>query len=205
MRTLRVDATNGVIHDDSAQGLRGIHTAGIGLAIWQRLESSMPQRALHPLRRNTGFSLMAEGSPAEAARDLAAELPSMPPSPAAYRAARRRLITDIQSLAALFAAIAGLTSIRLRFDHVTDDACWKFHTDAVGLRLLCTYAGPGTEWLDAADHVRHLAAMQVAIFKGEAYCDQTPRILHRSPPLGQRPRRQRSRLLLCIDDPHHFC
>lgn len=205
MRTLRVDATSGVIHDDSAQGLRGIHMAGNGLAIWQRLESSMPQRALHPLRRNTGFSLTVEGNPAEAAHDLAAALPSMPPSPIAYRTARRRLIADIRSLAALFAAIAGLTSIRLRFDHVTDDACWKFHTDAVGLRLLCTYAGPGTEWLDAAGHVRRLTAMQVAIFKGEAYRDQTHRILHRSPPLGQRPPRQRSRLLLCIDDPDHFC
>ena len=78
------------------------------------------------------------------------------------------------------------------------------HVDAVALRLLCTYAGLGTEWRDAAGAVRRMTAGQVGLFKGSAWPDRAPRILHRSPPVSRLPRARRSRLLLCVDQTGYF-
>jgi hypothetical protein len=94
------------------------------------------------------------------------------------------LYDDFRRLAARFATVAASPVVQMRLEHVIDDSCRKFHVDAVGLRLLCTYAGPGTEWIDAGGKIRHMAAMEVAIFKGSAYARAGPRVLHRSPPLS---------------------
>jgi hypothetical protein len=44
----------------------------------------------------------------------------------------------------------------------------------------------------------------VGVFKGSTFPDRAPRILHRSPPVEHLPKRRRSRLLLCIDQPGVF-
>ncbi len=100
--------------------------------------------------------------------------------------------------------MTGHATLRLRLEHVADDACRKFHVDAVRLRLLCTYAGLGTEWIDPAGQVQRMPLMQAGLFKGAAYPDAAPRVLHRSPPVSHRPPGRRSRLLLCIDEPGVF-
>jgi hypothetical protein len=86
--------------------------------------------------------------------------------------------------------------------------CPKLHTDNVGLRLLCTYLGPATEWVpDAYVDRRHLccadhgpdeanrliapdptkivraAAFDVVVLKGDAYPGNRGRgAVHRTPP-----------------------
>lgn len=57
------------------------------------------------------------------------------------------LRADIAQLVEIYADLVGPPRIGLRFE-VTDAAlCPRFHVDRVGIRLLCTYRGPGTEWL----------------------------------------------------------
>ncbi|WP_137862190.1 MULTISPECIES: DUF1826 domain-containing protein [unclassified Sphingomonas] len=84
----------------------------------------------------------------------------------------------------------------------------RFHADYVRARLITTYAGPGTQWLDALTarrldagipprraEIRQLRTGQVGIFKGHDWPTTTP-ILHRSPPIA---RAGKARLLLVVD------
>ena len=92
--------------------------------------------------------------------------------------------------------LAGTERIRLRLETITDDACERFHTDNVRLRLLCTHRGPGTQWLDpktvahashdqaiSATAVRHLERGAVALIRGSRD-PARPGLLHRSPPIA---------------------
>ena len=182
-------STRRVAYGMSETILAEIRMPGTGLAIWQRQPAAAHPKDLAALPR-TSFRLVVEGTPASAALQLRRELPISAP----------RLVADIRALGRRFAGIAGVTTIRLRLDGVTDDACRRFHVDAVRLRLLCTYIGSGTEWIDAYGRVQHIGLSHVAVFKGEGYPDGTPRILHRSPPLAALPVDRRFRLLLCIDE-----
>jgi hypothetical protein len=79
--------------------------------------------------------------------------------------------------------------------------CPLFHVDRVSLRMLCTFRGPGTEWLADADVTRKglghgdnakvmgpgaviysVPAFHLCVLKGDAYKGNTGRgIVHRSP------------------------
>jgi len=63
------------------------------------------------------------------------------------------LAEDVCELASLFADISGRDHLRLRFERVEDDGCALFHVDTLPMRMLCTYFGPGTQWLEE-DNVR---------------------------------------------------
>jgi hypothetical protein len=112
------------------------------------------------------------------------------------------LRADVTVLAARFAEVMACPLVSVRLEVVTGDACRKFHADYVKARLISSYAGPGSEWLDndeaqspATARIRRLSAGDVALFKGRLWTDRP--IIHRSPPLagtGQR------RLVLVIDD-----
>jgi hypothetical protein len=100
----------------------------------------------------------------------------------------------------------------MRLERIVDNACCKFHADQVGLRLLTTYLGPGTQWLpdDAVRRrrglcfpLRHappqrLERFAVGLFKGESYPGNCGRgIVHRSPPVSGT---GKVRILLCLDE-----
>ena len=161
-----------------------------GLALWRRPTRVGLHRAIGALVAADRFCLTAEGDPGSASRALMRDLP----------VAGRALEQDVAILARLFATVTQAAAVRLRLEHVNDNACRRHHVDAVRLRLLCTYAGPGTEWVDAAGENRRMPRFQVGIFKGSAYPDAAPRVWHRSPPVEHLPPRSRSLLLLCIDE-----
>jgi hypothetical protein len=62
-------------------------------------------------------------------------------------AGRRQLAADVAELAGLLAASAGCDAVNVRLEHDPGGRCPVFHQDSNVVRLLCTYAGPGTEWL----------------------------------------------------------
>lgn len=112
---------------------------------------------------------------------------------------------DIADLAARFAALLALDRVAIRLEVVETDACRRFHADYVAVRLICTYAGPGTQWLANDDAlalaagvepttIRSIATGDVALFKGHDR-SETP-IVHRSPPIAGTGTR---RLVLVID------
>jgi hypothetical protein len=100
------------------------------------------------------------------------------------------------------------SQVSIRLEVIEGNACRKFHSDYVTVRLIATLAGPGTQWLDDGDaarlragadpdtlHIRDIATGHVALFKGRAWTRDRA-IVHRSPPIagtGQ------CRLVLVID------
>jgi hypothetical protein len=186
--------SQGVVQCLSPAILRRAADDDVGLAIWRRparVALRLPSEALLAMPPSCRVTA---GTPAAATRALMRELPF----PARPRGG------DIETLAAMFAGLAGEAEIRLRLEHVDDDACRCHHVDSVGLRLLCTYAGPGTEWLDPGGHAHRMPLMHVGVFKGTRFPDAAPRVLHRSPPVSHLPPGKRSRILLCIDQPGVF-
>jgi hypothetical protein len=129
---------------------------------------------------------------------------------------RKLLIDDIAALVQHFAEATGAWAVTVRLDPIDNDACRKFHADHVGIRLLTTYRGPGTQWLPneavagtpladgvgaeiepAAAAIRDLPRYAVGLFKGAAWPGNAGNgIVHRSPPiLGTGV----TRFLFCLD------
>ncbi|MFM7378973.1 MAG: DUF1826 domain-containing protein, partial [Erythrobacter sp.] len=106
------------------------------------------------------------------------------------------LIADAAMLAERFCAAMDLATFELRLEVVRTDSCRKFHADYVTARLITTYVGEGTHWLDAGDAARvaageaprrinRLAPFDVGVFKGRL-ASENPAI-HRSPPIAGSP------------------
>ena len=166
----------------------------VALALWLRDEPPGFARPLTQLRAAGPFRAVAEGTPLDALDSVCEQLPSGAPLD---------LLTDMLRLSHMFAALTRSMHVRLRLDGIAGDACRKFHVDSVGLRLLVTYAGPGTQWTmgdpEAGALIEDIPRCGVAIFRGRKREGATA--LHRSPPLSALPEAQRSRLVFCIDEP----
>ena len=91
----------------------------------------------------------------------------------------------------MFAKISGAEHLKVRFEVVTDNKCLFWHQDAVPYRLVTTYHGPCTEYVEPAfsqttlrdrkvgsPHAKSLTHHDVAIWKGSVH---SSRIVHRSP------------------------
>jgi hypothetical protein len=166
-----------------------IHSPDTGLAIWQRFTRVNLLISASTLLMRPPFTVTVVDTPDMAARRLCRDLMLF----------HWPMYADFRRLAGRFSTLAASPLVRMRLEHVVDDSCRKFHVDAVGLRLLCTYAGPGTEWIAPGGKTRRMKAMEVAIFKGTAFPGSGPRVMHRSPPLSTGTSAGQSRLVLCID------
>ncbi|HJL18234.1 MAG TPA: DUF1826 domain-containing protein [Sandaracinaceae bacterium LLY-WYZ-13_1] len=135
---------------------------------------------------------------------------------------RDALLEDLTMLVSLYAAILDRKHVWVQLGVVTHDMCRKLHTDNVPVRLLCTYDGPGTDWvpdedvrrenlgrvdvdLDEAnrsvlrrpDAIRRTRPGEVLLLKGEAWPGNAGLgAVHRSPPIEGTGAR---RLLLKVD------
>jgi hypothetical protein len=129
----------------------------------------------------------------------AAHLPDLP--------GRQALVNDIDFLLALYGDLLDCAHAVLRLEVINRAMCPRFHVDHTGIRLLCTYRGPGTEWLEegcanrsklghgargqADEHsglvidpngIGHVAPHAIALLKGDLWQDNTGRgAIHRSP------------------------
>lgn len=64
------------------------------------------------------------------------------------RPGRSALADDLAALAELYGDLLGCDAVGMRLEVVGRAMCPRFHVDHVGIRMLCTYRGPGMEWLD---------------------------------------------------------
>ncbi|NQX94923.1 MAG: DUF1826 domain-containing protein [Erythrobacter sp.] len=121
--------------------------------------------------------------------------------------ARTTLVSDIIALAERYSEIMQLDAVSVRLAIVTTNSCRKFHADYVKARLITTYVGTGTQWIDAEDAARvareeaphrihTFKAGDVGLFKGKMWTE-TPAI-HRSPPIEDT---GETRLMLVLDPP----
>lgn len=58
------------------------------------------------------------------------------------------LIEDLGLLSELLVELTGCERVGLRVETIDRAMCPRFHVDHLSVRLLCTYRGPGTEWID---------------------------------------------------------
>ena len=129
---------------------------------------------------------------------------------------KKILIDDILRLATLFETTIKSRNIKLQLEIITTDMCRLFHADYYRQRLLCTYLGPGTEWLDHSNvnrnalgkgrnnsivkdetAIKRANTFDVLILKGQNFGEGELAVVHRSPPII---RHNKTRVLLKIDE-----
>lgn len=104
----------------------------------------------------------------------------------------QKLIQDILSICNKFHELTASPSIEIRLEIITGNSCWKFHSDYVELRLITTYLGSGTQWIDDQDPghmtnepspeaIKELGIGDIGLFKGRLGKGRPA--IHRSPPI----------------------
>lgn len=62
-------------------------------------------------------------------------------------AGKEALLSEIGWLTRIYTDLLGCPSAALRIEVLGRPMCPRFHVDRTGIRLVCTWRGPGTEWL----------------------------------------------------------
>lgn len=190
MSTLIAEASIARISND-AKTLQTVRDTGVSIALWEReLPVSITRLSLADVG-NIQFTTNA--------RDLRTAL-NRALDDAGYDKSSDRgvLAGDVKTLADHFLKAIQARSVEIRMEKITTDACRKFHADYVTARLITTYQGQGTQWLDsdgldsdgAADcdcgdphNIQQMRTGDVALFKGRLWSKDSPAI-HRSPPIA---------------------
>ena len=115
------------------------------------------------------------------------------------------LAEDVADLTARFMTLMQVNAVRVRLEGITTNACWKVHADHTDVRLITTYAGPGTDYAPHGTDpdgdtccLERVPTGAVALFKGRTFADDHAPCFHRSPPVGDSGER---RLVVVIDTP----
>lgn len=116
---------------------------------------------------------------------------------------RAQLAADLRARLTNFGQLLGVERARVQLHRVHEQTCPKFHVDSVTVRLICTWAGPATEWIGERDldrsrlrvtnmegtRTHHLERFDVALMKGSAWPGNASRgVVHRSPHITDVPR-----------------
>lgn len=184
---------------------------GVNLAIWQR------QLPVHI--SDFGALLLSFDEPL--ADSISLEMGNEHASPNLQGLASRfndlegyaGFISDISWLVSAYSCLLGAKRIGLRLRALDKAMCPRFHVDHVPVRLITTYAGVGSQWLEEgamerrclgqlqaeptqAGLIQQINQGEVALLKGEKWQgNEGAGLIHRSPALGQGERR----LILTLD------
>lgn len=131
------------LSDDLAD-LAQIYQPGINLCLVDRqVDNELNSFVEHLLRLPNQISFVE--SIAFASFDFFSLLPQTGHLPG-YRA----FCKDVAGLTALYCDLFELKRVGLRLHTLDHAMCPKFHVDSVTCRMVCTYGGLGTEWLEDA-------------------------------------------------------
>jgi hypothetical protein len=205
---------------ESAVVLTKIYDEAINIALWQRtLGDDVRLYIDELLQRNTSMSIKFAASPAKLMEEVKLLFPSMISSGEGKDVSAAAFYDDVHLLLDMFACLFDATEIGLRINTLERAMCPRFHKDNVVVRLVTTYAGPGTEWLSSAHayspnnifipsqnthpgpefdpaSIQSTAAGTVVLLKGEKWEGNEGRgIIHRSPEVLS----PQKRLLLTCD------
>jgi hypothetical protein len=175
--------------------LEAILAPAVTLAIWER-------PAMVQVGSLDGFGTIQMTTSVDRAHAALTDAFAQHP-PAAWHA---DIAADIAALTTSFGAIMALSHVVIRLERVVGDACKRWHADYVPVRLICTYCGSGTQWIERSveradappvETPRSLAPRAVGLFKGRILAGEQA-IVHRSPPIAGT---GEERLLLVLDAP----
>jgi len=206
-RAARTGADTDIAEGWSPAILSAIARDEIRLALWHRLGSTALADWLDglPADRLPAGRVLVHPPQAAAALTVLFDDAATPDC-----ALRTRLLADMAGLVHRFSRIARSEWVDIRVDRIDGDACWRFHRDNVDLRLLTTYRGPGTQWVQNRYAARAIARQEryagpiagvprfaVALFRGDEISAGAG-IVHRSPPISGS---GVTRLLFCLNLP----
>jgi hypothetical protein len=192
--------------------LRNILNPGVNLCLWQRPTQTAVIRELSSLQASDLPDVRCSTSLDSFDDDVSTLLRQQGLDPLACKNWR----VDLRRLADLYFNVSENRDVTLRLVTTDDDECRRFHVDRTQLRLLCTYLGPGTEWLtdEQVDRLAQstgapnddiirfgepseFAPFWAGILKGDAYPGNAGHgLVHRSPQIGGS---GKTRVLFCLD------
>lgn len=196
---------------DSADVLLEIQDPRVNLSLWRRSLQTPIEQELRSLAATDLPDVRHGTSPETFSEDLVQLFYQLDLNPMGFK----NLRSDLCQLMGLFASFSGSPPRRFRLATTDENDCRRFHLDRTPLRLICTYQGPGTEWLaeDQVDRaayergapneeiMRHgepcqFATFWVGIMKGDP-AKTGVGLIHRSPVIegsGQ------IRVVFCLDN-----
>lgn len=172
-----------ILQGRDASVLAAISQPGIAATLWQRrptegfsrwIEDLQPD-CLPRLRTLVGVDAL------EGCIHAACDNAGTPSGPH-----RDMLAGDIAALGVLMGQIMETPMVHVRLDVVSNNACRRFHVNAVAARMLCTYRGAGTEIARPGNEERPMsvATGSAVLLRGKLWPGpEETRLLHRSPPI----------------------
>ncbi|MBT0962192.1 DUF1826 domain-containing protein [Denitromonas iodatirespirans] len=201
---LPLDTTTCAGITSDALGLTCIFEPEIQLAQWRRAPDAEIAGWLETHADRLGPGLRQTLSPGQR--------PDLGQFPAG--AGRDALAEDLALLAEMLGELLDAPTIGLRLEQIRRPMCPRLHVDRVGIRMLCTYRGPGTEWVEEhlvdrrflgagaggrpdetsgllppGHRIETVPPFAVALLKGSLWQGNAGRgIVHRSPAVPNPPR-----------------
>lgn len=199
---------------DNLSALSEIFKEKINISIWQRkLDSNIRKEAEDIINLNPDLQLSTVIYPKDIKNFLLSNVKSENIS---------LIYQDITKLADVFCNFFNCEKVSLRFGTLDHAMCPRFHVDMVQCRLITTYHGVATEWLQhskvdrtklglgnkgrpdeesgiyqKSDDIEQLEEGHVALLKGESWSgNEGAGLVHRSPKVESV---NQIRLLLTID------
>ncbi|MCX2977827.1 DUF1826 domain-containing protein [Candidatus Marimicrobium litorale] len=131
---------------DDAGVLQKVTEPGTDLSLWRRpVEASIVQE-IQNLSASDLQNIRQATSRFSFDTDVSGLLREQGLDPMAFQSLR----ADMLRLISIFSTVSEGRELQFRLLTTDSDDCRRFHLDRVYLRLLCTYQGPGTEWLTDA-------------------------------------------------------
>lgn len=168
-------STHSVVHANNIIDMTRIYEPDTQMVLWQReLPNDMLNyiASLHSANLMSSKQVLVEG--------VLPDLPSFPSGPG-----KDALVQDLRLMADILMELMDADAIGFRAEIMKRAMCPNYHTDRVGIRLISTVQGPGTEWLE--DEKTMVAPLfSVALLKGSLWQGNEGRgICHRSPELPE--------------------
>ncbi|ASM50559.1 hypothetical protein PESP_a2615 [Pseudoalteromonas espejiana DSM 9414] len=204
--------------DSDANVLPQIYNEDTNIVVWQRdLENTLTEAVNTLINANALKPLELAISPDDAFDQL---IKALKPAEQNYNEAKT-LCEDIALLVEMFCCLFDLKRAGLRLKVLDKPMCPRFHVDKIPCRLVTTYQGVATQWLNHSDversklgagnlgkpdeesglfkslnNINQLKQGDVALLKGE-YWDENEGagLVHRSPAVAA----NEQRLLLTLD------
>lgn len=115
------------------------------LCILNRQISDDLRHFIHQARNQVDFHLKQSFTLTDSVKESVFEV--MPAS-AMTLEGHQAFIEDISALIELYGLLVDTNRVGVRLLSLNKAMCPGFHVDRVSIRLICTYDGPGTEWLE---------------------------------------------------------
>ena len=199
IQTIVKNDTAGVVLADQAEDLSAFLEPACAAAIWRRQADTGFQSWIDKLPTSQlpqGRVILQPAAVRSAVTELF-EIANTPDCPE-----RDQLEDDIVALADVFTELMQTPYLRLKLLVVDNNACRKFHVDALTGRLVCTYRGTGTQYGiskngDDPARVFTVATGAPILLRGSLWpAEPASGLLHRSPPIEGK---GETRLLLVLD------